>query len=331
MTTATFAAHDAARIDRPAGLARVWVARLLAAVLAANAAWMLFDPLGWFQAVPGAAEGGPFNRHFVGDIGIAYLAAAAALFAGSLAPARLSALALPAAVFLAGHALLHLVGYGKPAEGHGSWLGETLGVHLPALLTLWLALPAPPRSVAGAALAGRFTEAMIRLGERRLGVPLDYMREIAAAAPYVLRLLGRVSALGQSLRPRDRAAAHLAALGAALHDDCGTCVQIHINLARAHGVPEDTLRRAVMGEAGTLPAPLADAFRFGDAVAADDPELHELRERLERALGKRAVVEIAVGLAFARFYPMIKRALGHARSCATMRFDFAGGGAHGDG
>jgi AhpD family alkylhydroperoxidase len=174
----------------------------------------------------------------------------------------------------------------------------------------------------GAALTGRLSEAMIRYGETKLGVSLDYMREIAAEAPAAFRLLGRVSQLGQSLKPADRHAAHMAGLAAALHDDCGTCVQIHINLARADGVSEDVLRRAVTGEASTLPATLAESFRFGEAVAANDPEMHDLRDKLEATLGKRAVIEMAVGIGFARFYPTVKRALGHAKSCAVLRFDF---------
>src|SRR6185436_15142036 len=231
---------------------------------------------------------GPFNQHFIGDIGIASLAAAAALLAGSLKPARLAALALPAAIFLAGHAVLHLIGYGLQAEGHGTWLREAFGIYLPALVAIWLAVPPAPRGVMGAALTGSLSEAMIRYGEKKLGVSLDYMREIAAEAPAAFRLLGRVSQLGQSLKPADRHAAHMAGLGAAMHDDCGTCVQIHINLARADGVAEDVLRRAVAGEASTLPATLAESFRFGEAVAANDPEMHDLRDKLEATLGKRA-------------------------------------------
>ncbi len=329
MTTATLAAPSRAEPGRIAGVARLWIARVLAAVLAANAAYMLFAAETWYQSVPGVAATGPFNHHFVGDIGLAYLAAATALLAGSLKPGRLAGYALPAALFLAGHALLHLIGYGKVAAGeaNGAWFTEAYGVYLPALLALWLALPRAPRSVLAAALTGRAAEAMIRFGEKKLGVSLDYMREIAANAPAAFRILGRVSQLGQSLKPVDRHAAHLAGLGAAMHDDCGTCVQIHINLARADGVPEDVLRRAVMGEAGTLPATLAQSFRFGEAVAANDPEMHELREKLERTLGKRAVIEMAIGIGFARFYPTVKRALGHAKSCAVLRFDF--GEAHG--
>jgi AhpD family alkylhydroperoxidase len=328
MTTATLPAAVSMRPAREAGLARVWIARLLAVLLAANAASMLFAAEAWYRSVPGVAATGPFNHHFVGDIGLAFLAAAVALFVGALKPDRLAGFALPAAVFLAGHAILHLAGYGLHEHAGGTWFTDAVAIHLPALIALWLALPPPPGRVVGAALAGRLSEAMIRYGERKLGVTLDYMREIAANAPASFRLLGRVSQIGQSLKPVDRHATHMAALGAAMHDDCGTCVQIHINLARQQGVAEDVLRRAVMGEAGSLPAPLAAAFRFGEAVAANDPEMHELRERLEADFGKRAVIEMAIAIAFARFYPTLKRALGHAKSCAVLRFDFGGAHAH---
>lgn len=324
MTTATLPAAVSARPAREPGLARLWIARLLAASLAANAAAMLFAPEAWYRAVPGAAGTGPFNHHFVADVGLAFLAAAAALFAGSLQPQRLAGFALPAAVFLAGHAILHLAGHGLHGAADGAWLAEIAAIHVPALAALWLALPPPPRGVAAAALAGRLGEAMIRYGEAKLGVTLDYLREIAANAPASFRLLGRVSQLGQSLRPVHRHATHMAALGAAMHDDCGTCVQIHVNLARQDGIPEDVLRRAVMGEAGTLPPAVAAPFRFGEAVAANDPEMHDLREALEAEYGKRAVIEMAIAIGFARFYPTIKRALGHARSCAVLRFDFGG-------
>lgn len=328
MTTATLPATVSARPAREAGLARLWIARLLAALLAANAAYMLFAAEAWYQSVPGVTATGPFNHHFVGDVGLAFLAAAASLFLGSLKRDRLAGYALPAAIFLAGHALLHLVGYGLHAGGNGTWLSDAFAIYLPALLALWLALPVAPKGVLGAALSGRVSEAFIRYGEKKLGVPLDYLREIAANAPAMFRLLGRVSQLGQSLKPVDRHAAHFAGLGAAMHDDCGTCVQIHINLARQDGVSEDTLRRAVQGEAGTLPERLALSFRFGEAVAANDPEMHDLREKLEADLGKRAVTEMAIVIAFARFYPTVKRALGHARSCAVLRFDFGGDHAH---
>ncbi|HEY4343796.1 MAG TPA: hypothetical protein VGN05_05580 [Parvibaculum sp.] len=46
---------------------------LLALFLLGNAAYMLANPLSWYGAVDGVPDTGPFNPHFVRDIGVAYL------------------------------------------------------------------------------------------------------------------------------------------------------------------------------------------------------------------------------------------------------------------
>src|SRR3546814_10054009 len=59
------------------------VAGVLAAVLGGNGLAMLFAGLWWYGAVPGVTATGPYNPHFVRDIGAAYLVTglAAAWFA----------------------------------------------------------------------------------------------------------------------------------------------------------------------------------------------------------------------------------------------------------
>jgi hypothetical protein len=64
-------------------------------------------PLSWYGFVPGVAATGPFNEHFVGDVGAAYVAAAVSLV---VAVGRLErTAAAPAAAFLSVHAFIHLV------------------------------------------------------------------------------------------------------------------------------------------------------------------------------------------------------------------------------
>ncbi len=50
-----------------------WIAALLGGGLAVNALIQLALPLAWYDAVPGVPLTGPFNPHFVRDIGMAYL------------------------------------------------------------------------------------------------------------------------------------------------------------------------------------------------------------------------------------------------------------------
>src|ERR1700756_4921212 len=84
------------------------LAVLLAALLAANALAMLFASIWWYGVVPGVPTTGPFNPHFVRDIGAAYLTVTLglgwfALKAGQGWPALVAA-----AAFLDLHALIHV-------------------------------------------------------------------------------------------------------------------------------------------------------------------------------------------------------------------------------
>lgn len=114
------------------------VAGLLALLLGANALAQLFSPLWWYGVVPGVTETGPFNPHFVQDIGAAYLVTALGLawfaWKGRAAwPALVGATA-----FLVLHAAIHLVGAAHP-HGLHDLARDLPGVFLPALLCLWLA------------------------------------------------------------------------------------------------------------------------------------------------------------------------------------------------
>ncbi len=80
---------------------------MLAIFQAANGLLMLFMPVRWYELVPGAAETGALNQHFVSDIGLAFLAAAVSLALSAYASVDIGRL-WPGAIFLGGHALLHI-------------------------------------------------------------------------------------------------------------------------------------------------------------------------------------------------------------------------------
>jgi uncharacterized protein YjeT (DUF2065 family) len=110
----------------------------LGVLLALNGVVMLVAPAPWYQAVPGVTETGPFNPHFVRDIGAAYLAAGAGL-AWFAARREARAAAQIAALFLSLHALIHLA---DAVSGRETWAGlarDIPGVFLPPALAIWLA------------------------------------------------------------------------------------------------------------------------------------------------------------------------------------------------
>jgi peptidoglycan/LPS O-acetylase OafA/YrhL len=92
----------------------------------------------WYANVPGVTDTGPFNPHFVQDIGLAFLAAGLALAARAWRP-RYWPAAVAGATFLAAHALLHLV---MIVGGHSHHTGfDLLVIVLPAALALYSAFP----------------------------------------------------------------------------------------------------------------------------------------------------------------------------------------------
>ena len=103
-----------------------------------NGLFMLLDAERWYGLV--AAGTGPFNVHFVRDIGAAYLTAGVALVWAARRPALRGPLAATAALFLGLHALTHVFEVATGVTSPGHLLEDLPGVHLPALLIGWLAV-----------------------------------------------------------------------------------------------------------------------------------------------------------------------------------------------
>jgi peptidoglycan/LPS O-acetylase OafA/YrhL len=114
------------------------IAAVLAAINVLNGLVMLFAGPFWWNAVPGVTDTGPYNPHFVQDVGAAFLAAGLALGARAWRTQYWPA-AVAGAAFLVVHALLHLV---MIASGHDHHAATDLAaVVLPAALALYSAFP----------------------------------------------------------------------------------------------------------------------------------------------------------------------------------------------
>lgn len=121
-----------------------WIAALLGGGLAVNALIQLASPLAWYDAVPGVPLTGPFNPHFVRDIGMAYLVVALGLFWFAARPRQGWPALVCAAAFLSLHASIHI---GDASCGGSAWrdlVRDFPGVFLPALITAWIAWAARP-------------------------------------------------------------------------------------------------------------------------------------------------------------------------------------------
>jgi hypothetical protein len=83
------------------------LAVLLGVAAIANGIYMLASPESWYFAVPGVTTTGPFNQHFVRDIGLIFLFLGGAFLVGAARPELRVAFWAAASVWLSGHALFH--------------------------------------------------------------------------------------------------------------------------------------------------------------------------------------------------------------------------------
>lgn len=123
-----------------------WGLGLAALLNAGNAVWMLADPAGWYAELPAAVpDTGPFNAHFVRDVGSAFAVMSVALLWAAFRPALRAPLLGLVSVFYVLHALVHVTDTlaGRLPASH--WGIDFPGVYAPALLMVaFTALAARP-------------------------------------------------------------------------------------------------------------------------------------------------------------------------------------------
>ena len=159
---------------------------------------------------------------------------------------------------------------------------------------------------------------MLKWGEKQLGgVSMDYayyLRDVAPSRLWRFTMIKVVEG-GRKYTPAD--AYHAAGMAAAMVEDCGPCVQIHVNFALQDGVNGDVLRALAARKMDKVPPHVALAFNYGDAVGRCEA-CDEMREAIRKLWGEKGLIELAFTIAAARFYPGLKRGLGFAHTCERV-------------
>ena len=117
------------------------VAIVLGVAAEMNGLYMLYSPVSWYFAVPGVTTTGPFNQHFIRDIGLIFLFLGTAFLVGAARPQYRIVLWATPTLWLWGHALFHFwevaVGICGPSAIVRDFPAVTLPAILGTILTLW--------------------------------------------------------------------------------------------------------------------------------------------------------------------------------------------------
>lgn len=123
------------------GKTAIGLAILLGVAAQANGVFMLIAPEAWYWAVPGVTTTGPFNQHFIRDIGLIFVFLGGGFLIGAARPPLRTFLWAAPTIWLSGHALFHLWEVAVGICGPSALARDFAAVTLPALLgwalTLW--------------------------------------------------------------------------------------------------------------------------------------------------------------------------------------------------
>ena len=165
---------------------------------------------------------------------------------------------------------------------------------------------------------GKLMRKAIERTARSSGQDPAYTLAFYDASPKSLMAVGRFAGL---LKHREcvSAEAHFAAqITGALQEGCGSCVQIHIDMARSEGVADALIETIVTGEVERLPPDPSLAVRFARAIGTHSDDEMAAREAVRQRWGDKGVADLAMATQVSRFLSMIKAGMGHATACGPL-------------
>ena len=115
---------------------------IMGLLMLVNGTAMTVAPEAWYWAVPGVPDRGPFNQHFVRDIGINYALIGAGFILGARYLQHRLVFWLVPTAWLAGHAVFHVWEVMVGICGPEALIEDFAGVTLPALIGIGLVIAA---------------------------------------------------------------------------------------------------------------------------------------------------------------------------------------------
>jgi hypothetical protein len=159
---------------------------------------------------------------------------------------------------------------------------------------------------------------------RRFGARYDYdvgyMEDIGRESASAFLKLGLVTPFTSERFGLELAPYFAAKFVATRKAGCGPCVMLVVRMAEEAGVTASEL--AAIARPGPARADMRLAADFAEAVLSQSPELGELEAAALSRFGVGGRMGLAAAIATGQFYPLLKRGLGHAQSCAILPAEF---------
>ena len=147
----------------------------------------------------------------------------------------------------------------------------------------------------------------------------EYLEKMADVSPGAFYRYLLCTPLGTYCRHAPPESYLIAKLIATKHFDCGPCLELVLNMARQAKIDDELLYAALIGDENRLPENMVIARRYALAVIEQDASaLWSSEEWIVEHWDEAALTDMALAVAFAAFYPLLRRGLGHAHSCQPV-------------
>jgi hypothetical protein len=163
-----------------------------------------------------------------------------------------------------------------------------------------------------------FLRRQVAAFERTWNYDASYLRALIDADPKAMLAFGKLQGIVDYRKDVPPAVYAAAGLIAVMQEDCGPCTQLGIDMAQQAGVEPAVLRAIVARDLAALPADVALAVRFTEAVLHRSAEADGLREQVVRRFGRRGLIALGFAMVAARMYPTLKYALGYGQACMCL-------------
>lgn len=134
------------------------------------------------------------------------------------------------------------------------------------------------------------------------------------SATFKLALLMPLARHRAAATPAQVAVAHLVA---AAYEDCGACLRIAKRQALKAGLSRAQIQAAIEDRTEPLADDLQLVHGLAKAVVEQASDAAALARQVAHQLGEKALTDLALAIAVARFFPTAKRGLGIAVSCSV--------------
>lgn len=102
------------------------------------------------------------------------------------------------------------------------------------------------------------------------------------------------------------------------NEDCGTCVQLYVDLAIEAGLNKEIAIDIIFNKGESLSPELKLVYDFTLAVSNNETISANLLDRINQTYSREIMMEISLAIAATKVFPTIKRVLNYMQSCSII-------------